>query len=77
MITLNATLQVLGGHQRLTRMPYCLLGTLVMLSSMGEAVLVLARAGLTLDSRIAQTVQRWLLVKTRLVLPGQKTSSIG
>ena len=48
-----------------------------MLPLIGEAVLVLARAGLKLDSRIAQTVQRWLLVKTRLVLPGQKTSSIG
>ena len=77
MVTLNAALQVLGSHKRLTRIAHCLLGALVMLSSMGEAVLVLVRAGLAFDSRIAQTVQGWLLVKTRSVLPGQKTSSNG
>ena len=45
-----------------------------MLSSMGEVVLALAWAGLVLYLRIAQTVQGWLLVKSRPVLLEQKTS---
>ena len=77
LIAVNAVLQVLGDHQRLTLIPYSLLRTLVMLSLIGVAVISLVRAGPTLDLRIAKTVQWWLLTKTRTVLPRQKTSSNG
>ena len=77
IIIINAVLQVLEDHQRLTRIPSCLLGTLGMLSLMGAVLLVIIRAGLTLDSRTAQPIQAWLLVKTRPVLPGHHSSSNG